>query len=94
MKKTFTLFFLLLCNMIGYKIIAQSEYQEARFNTSKETNFYAISENVKKVLLEKKSKAITPSEKNLLKKNLNNSVDGSIIGKILSIQMVAFQFTA
>jgi hypothetical protein len=68
MKKTFTLFFLLLCNMIGYKIIAQSDYQEARFNTSKETNFYTISENVKKVLLEKKSKAITPSEKKSIEK--------------------------
>ena len=62
MKKVFTLFFLILCSYIANKALAQREYQSAKFNTAKETNFFIISENVKQVLLEKQSKAITPSE--------------------------------
>ena len=68
MKKVFTLFFLILCSFIANKALAQREYQSAKFNTAKETNFFIISENVKQVLLEKQSKAITPSEKKSIEK--------------------------
>ena len=70
MKKVFTLFFLLLCSFIANNAIAQREYQSAKFNTVKETNFFAISENVKKVLLEEKSKAVTPFEKKSIEKEI------------------------
>ena len=70
MKKVFTLFFLLLCSFIANNAIAQCEYQSTKFKTVKETNFFTISENVKKVLLEEKSKAVTPFEKKSIEKEI------------------------
>jgi len=70
MKKGFTLFFLMLFNFAAYHLIAQSEYQKARFNTAEERNFYKISENVQKELAIEKLKAITPSEKKAIDKEI------------------------
>ena len=70
MNKLFTLFFLILFSFISINVIAQKEYQQTRFNTAKETNFFIISENVKKVLLDERSKAITASEKESIEKEL------------------------
>lgn len=83
MKKRFTLFLMMLFSFAAYQISAQSEYQQARFNTAEERNFYKISGNVQKALAIEKLKAVTPSEKNQLKRKLNNLVDGNITGKIL-----------
>ncbi|MGB3197035.1 MAG: hypothetical protein WBB17_04840, partial [Saprospiraceae bacterium] len=70
MKKGFTLFFLMLFNFAAYHLIAQSEYQKARFNTAEERNFYKISENVQKELAIEKLRAITPLEKKSIEKEI------------------------
>ncbi len=70
MKKGFTLFFLMLFNFVAYQLLAQSEYQKTRFNTAEERNFYKISENVQNALALEKLKAITPSEKKAIDKEI------------------------
>ena len=70
MKKGFTLFFLMLFNFVAYQLLSQSEYQKTRFNTAEERNFYKISENVQNALALEKLKAITPSEKKAIDKEI------------------------
>ena len=70
MKKRFTLFLMMLFSFAAYQILAQSEYQQARFNTAEEINFYKISGNVQKALAIEKLKAVTPSEKKSIEKEI------------------------
>ena len=70
MKKRFTLFLMMLFSFAAYQILAQSEYQQARFNTAEERNFYKISGNVQKALAIEKLKAVTPSEKKSIEKEI------------------------
>jgi len=70
MKKRFTLFLMMLFSFAAYQVLAQSEYQQARFNTAEERNFYKISGNVQKALAIEKLKAVTPSEKKSIEKEI------------------------
>ena len=49
MKKRFTLFLMMLFSFAAYQILAQSEYQQARFNTAEEINFIKFLEMYKKL---------------------------------------------